>query len=428
MHAVQIELLEKSKRRVVAALCVTAVVMLVLAALRFVPLLNDALAGKPEYIRVLTETFARQLGTQMQMQVPVIVERDEHALCPAVNAPSLPDEEIRGTIYLLTYSEQQHLTCMTTYIVPTDDSRFSGLRSFTPSEGRNYGPALLHTIKAIAEDRMVQVYAPEYLKRLHWRYVPHFPLSPSEAASLRSQSYYSAAKQPGDSVSIDLDYGELRAELAKHHQQVNVALASVLAGCTALCLFLLRRFYLVYRTSSQFCRLYESKLTPRTFLRENITTKLDTARRQYFERQQQAQVRQREAEKMQTLRDTWLEGLRSALPDLCDEQLRGRIRYCLEREPNNLEQMKSLWVEVQEQAGLKTPADKLGLLLESAKPYCTDDEFLAGRAEAFAILNKSGFRAARTFAITMHDQYKTRAREMEELEESRRTTAYEALP
>ena len=90
--------------------------------------------------------------------------------------------------------------------------------------------------------------------------------------------------------------------------------------------------------------------------------------------------------------------------------------------------MKTLWVEVQEQAGLKTPADKLGLLLESAKPYCTDDEFRVGRAEAFAILNKSGFRVARTFAITMHDQYKTRAREMEELEDSRRTTAYEALP
>jgi len=85
--------------------------------------------------------------------------------------------------------------------------------------------------------------------------------------------------------------------------------------------------------------------------------------------------------------------------------------------------MKSLWVEVQEQMGLKTPADKLGSLLESAKPYCTDEEFLAGRAEAFAILNKSGFRAARTFAINMHDQYKTRAREMEELEDLRRTTA-----
>jgi hypothetical protein len=96
VHAVQIELLEKSKRRVVATLCVAAVVLLTLSALRFVPRLNDALAGKPEYIRVLTETFARQLGTQTQMQFPVIVEQDESAPCQAVNAPSLTDEEIRG--------------------------------------------------------------------------------------------------------------------------------------------------------------------------------------------------------------------------------------------------------------------------------------------------------------------------------------------
>lgn len=423
MHAVQIELLEKSKRRVVATLCVAAVVLLTLSALRFVPRLNDALAGKPEYVRVLTEAFARQLGTQTQMQFPVIVEQDESTPCQAVNAPSFSDEELRGTIYLLTYSERRHLTCMTTYIVPTDASRFSGLRSFTPSEGRNYGPAFLRTIKAIAQDRIAHVYAPEYLKRLHWRYEPHFPLSPSEAASLRSQSYYSDAKQPGGSVSIDLDYGELRAEVAERRGKVNVALACLLAGCTLLCLFLVRRLYLFYQASSQCCRLYESKLTPRTFLRENVTTKLSNARRQYFERQQQAQVRQREAEKLQTLRETWLEALRSTLPNLGDEQVRRRIQNCLQREPNDLEQMKSLWVEVQEKMGLKTPADKLGSLLESAKPYCTDEEFLAGRAEAFAILNKSGFRAARTFAINMHDQYKTRAREMEELEDLRRTSA-----
>ena len=85
--------------------------------------------------------------------------------------------------------------------------------------------------------------------------------------------------------------------------------------------------------------------------------------------------------------------------------------------------MRSLWVEIQEQRGQKGPAEKLSLLLESARPYCPEGEFLAGRAEAFAILNKWGFRAARTFAIAMHDQLKIRAREMEELENSDRNIA-----
>jgi len=76
--------------------------------------------------------------------------------------------------------------------------------------------------------------------------------------------------------------------------------------------------------------------------------------------------------------------------------------------------MRSLWVEVQEQAGLKTPAEKLNLLPESAKPHCTEEEFRACSDEAFVILKKSGFCAARMFAVTMHDQMKQRARELEE--------------
>jgi len=114
VHTVQVELIEKSKKRFIATICVTAVLLLVLSTLRFAPRFNDALAGKPEYVRVLTETFARQLATRTQMQFPVIVEQDEHATCQGVTAPSIPDEQIRGTIYLLTYSEQQRLTCLTT--------------------------------------------------------------------------------------------------------------------------------------------------------------------------------------------------------------------------------------------------------------------------------------------------------------------------
>ncbi len=341
----------------------------------------------------------------------------------AVRAPSILEEEIRGTIYLLTYSEQQDLTCITTYVVPTDAARFSILRSFAPAEGRNYGPALLGTVKAIAEDRIVHVYAPEYLRRLHWRYTPHFPLSPSEAATLRSQSYYSGATQPGGSVSIDFDYGELRAEVAKRHHKVNSALSVLMIGCLAPFLVLLRKLWLIYRTSSQHCRIYQAQLMPRAFLTENIATRISAARLQYFERQQQSQARLREEEKLRALRHGWVENLRSALPNLSDEQLRRRVQDCLEHEPQDLGQVKSLWVEVQEQTGLKTPADKLILLLESTKPYCTEEEFRAGRAEAFAILNKSGFRAARTFAITMHDHLRIRAREMEELENSNRSIA-----
>jgi hypothetical protein len=197
---------------------------------------------------------------------------------------------------------------------------------------------------------------------------------------------------------------------------VNSGLSVLLIGCVALSILLLRKLALAFRTLSRYCRVYQVQLTPRVFLKGNVATKLSVARRRYFERQQQAQTRLREDERLQALRTGWQEGLRAALPNLTDEQLRRRVQECLEHEPQDLEQMRSLWVEIQERAGQKSPAEKLSLLLESARVYCPEEEFLAGQAEAFAILNKSGFRVARTFAIAMHDQLKIRAREMEELE------------
>jgi len=416
MDIAQIELLDKSKRRILSALWLVAALLLVIVVFRFLPWINDALSGSPRYLLVLTETFARQLAEQTQMQFPVIVEHDEQGTCQAVNAPSVPDQEIRGTIYLLTYSEQQRLTCLTTYVVTaTDVSGSPTVHTFTPTEGQNYGPKMLAAVTAIPETRIIHSYTSEYLKRLHWRYTPHFPLSPSEAASLTSHSYYSGAKPAGGSVGIEFDYGELRTEVAQRHRKLNVALSWILVGDAALFLFLLGKLWALYRHSSHYSRLYELTLTPGIFLKTNIATELDAARRRYVERQQETQARVREQQKLQSLRKTWQEGLRSVLPNLADDELRARVQECLECETQNLEQLKSLWVEVQERTGAKTPADKLSLLLESIKPYSTEEEFRISHNEAFAILKKSGFRVARSFATALHDQFRARAREMEEL-------------
>jgi hypothetical protein len=72
----QIEHLDKRKRQLVSAIFLPTALLLLFSAVRFVPRLNDALSGKPEYVRILTEAFARQFATQTQMQFPVIVEHD----------------------------------------------------------------------------------------------------------------------------------------------------------------------------------------------------------------------------------------------------------------------------------------------------------------------------------------------------------------
>ena len=71
MDTEQIELLDKNKRRILFALWVAAAFLLVISVFRFVPRVNDALSGKPQYLRVLTETFARQFANQTQRQFPL---------------------------------------------------------------------------------------------------------------------------------------------------------------------------------------------------------------------------------------------------------------------------------------------------------------------------------------------------------------------
>lgn len=417
----EIELLEKRKRRALFILCLMVVVLAGCSVFRFVPRLDDFLSGKPQYVRALTDSLARQLATQSQM--PLIVEPDEKGSCQRLHAHPVPDEEVRGNLYVLTYSEQQHITCVTGYAVPQDATKFSNAREITPTEGTFFGPKLLQSVKGVPFDRSVHVYSPEYLRRLHWRYTQHFSLSPSEAASLASRSYYSAPEEPDGKANIELDYQEIRAEVATRHRQINLALDFVLIAFAAVLLSGGCTLLLVFRAASRYCRLYHFQLTAKTFLTENIATRAGGARQQYFAQQRQTQEQISEQERLRVLRLGWAESLRSALPSLTDEQLRSRVQACLGDEAQDLEEMKSLWVEIQERAGQKTPADKLNMLLESARSYSSEEEFRACREEAFAILAKSGFRSARNFAITMHDEFKIRAREMEESEKSDQSVA-----
>ena len=62
------------------------------------PPFNDIASGKPEYVRILTDVFARQLAAQTQRQLPAIVEQDEDAPCPGVNALTIAVEEF-GTLF-----------------------------------------------------------------------------------------------------------------------------------------------------------------------------------------------------------------------------------------------------------------------------------------------------------------------------------------
>jgi hypothetical protein len=419
----QLDSVQQIKRRSLFVLGLGTGALALCLILRFVPVLDDVLSGRPQYVRILTESFAQQLAQQTHLEFPVIVEKKEDEGCQSFQPASIPDNDVRGSIYVLTYSEAQRLTCITTYLVPLGAAGFADARTISPAEGENYGPRLLDSVKAVAFDRSAHVYAPEYLRRLHWRYKQHFPLSPDEAASLASRSYQLTPKPADGSGGIELSYQEIRAEVGKQHRRVNFLLALLLACLLGIMLTASARLLYLFRSASQYFGLYRQKLTPVMFLSEDLAVLSASARQRYFEQQQTGQERLREDERQKLLRIGFGHNLRSALPNLQDGELQARVGKCLAHESQDLETMKALWMEIQERTGRKTPLDRLRLLVESVEPYCSAEECQECRDEAFGILSKSGFRAARKFVIAAHERFKLRAREMEELMESDQNVA-----
>jgi hypothetical protein len=111
-----------------------------------------------------------------------------------------------------------------------------------------------------------------------------------------------------------------------------------------------------------------------------------------------------------------LEELRERLQVLSamagDESQRQRIEDCLHR--NSAEAVEALCDELRSHSSIRTPEDRLALLLESMNEYCDPERFQEYRAEAHRILESSGFRAAREFVVQAHTDLKRICRDLEE--------------
>jgi hypothetical protein len=168
-----------------------------------------------------------------------------------------------------------------------------------------------------------------------------------------------------------------------------------------------------YRKTSQYLLSYDHRLSLWNFLTQNISQRASDARTRHYEHEKARQEQERRAAAELMLREDLKERLRSALASVQDEELRQRIQECLGNSPD-LEVMKHLCAEAQKAGGLRSPEQKLASLLESLEPFCTETELVACRLEAAKILADSGFRSARNHVIGMHEQFRTRMRQIEE--------------
>jgi hypothetical protein len=413
----QIETLQKCKQRTLVIFIAAGIALLLACVLRVIPGLNDFLAGRPQYAKALTALMAQEFGKVAQDRFPVLL-RGEDDSCSPVPRVEIADDQIAGILYILTYSEGNRFSCITNYAVPIDPSRFANLQTLRPGAEWASGPSIDRPVKTIPIARSQHIYPAAYLKSLHWRMTPRFPISANEAAKLTPKHYESRnpAVPPNAQANIDIDFDKARALVRQPYDKINfwLSLALTCFGLMPLsCAFALA--YL-YRKSSQYLRVYGEKLPFSDFLRQDMKQRESVVRAKYFERERQRQAQQRKEAMEAFLRQDFEEKLRFALGNVHDERLRKRIEEGLNARSHDLDGMRQLWEEVEEAAGHKTPEERLALLLESTTPYCTEDELNACRKEALRIFTNSGFRDARNYAVATHDQFRLRMRQIEECE------------
>ena len=351
-------------------------------------------------MKAIATVFAQALADKTEHEFPVIVGGDEPHPCEDMHNSDLTDYD--EVYYVFTYSEKLHSVCFTGY---------AGVSGPTPTNtvvlsqtsGENYGRALTRPVRVTPMSHSLRVFTDEFLSLLDW----HKEMKPENKTITASHHYVSTtASQTNEDLTLNL-YA-LRAEVAKRHDALNHGLLWGMSFFSGVSVLSAGMVWLQFRQFRQYCLVRGLGLNLRTYLHEDLCSISDRAQKAYLLQQQHLSEAQRAENVLRRSKEetrTKLQGFLDLVPGV---QQRTSIRECLERD--ELEEMTMMLHELQDAAGQKTPEQRLALLLESLKPYCTDEVFENCESEAFQYLEQLGFRQARDFVVRTHNEFRTRAR------------------
>jgi len=402
----------QKQKKVFLSICLTGVSLLILTlCLRTIPSLNDAISGKPEYMRWIANKVAASIATRYGNEAAVIVLSDEKTNCRQISDLNVPNPD--NFYYVVSYSETAHSLCFITYVdLPKGWDEANSVTLY-PGAGHNYGQKLTEPARAVAVSQLQMVYPLAYLSLLHWR-AKIDSSSFKRAADAKFERWFSSSTEPGDSMDVEIDFPSLRADVGRRHRFVNQLLMAVIFAFAFLIAFAGYKAWSSYRQFGAFLARYHYPVSLAAYMRQDLAAITNRARETYQDEQKRALEKARLAilskRSKEAIRGR-LESIQSALPE---EQARIRVRECLARD--DLEEMKALIREMQGQVGQRSPEEKVTALLDSLKEYCTGEELDGFCAQAFQILASAGFRDARTFIVSAHDQLRARFKELEEQE------------
>ncbi|HKW75227.1 MAG TPA: hypothetical protein VJN64_06850 [Terriglobales bacterium] len=384
-----------------------ALCALVLAiALRYVPLINDALSGPPQSMRALAHEFARDLVEAGHGAQPLFVARDEAQQCRKLPLTSNFNEDAIAII--IYYAESTHSLCTVTYAGRVSKEQDSIATLLDPRTMESYGAGQLDgPVKGVPVSYFLKAFPPQLLALLDWH--RSWPSGDGTLGVPKLEENRSAVR--GSSEGLTMDLKRVRAEVGERHRKVNTLLNGailllfvtvVASGGLSLQLY---RELRAYRIA---CGL---PLTlPMFFLRPAHNLAAEAAAL-YREMDQARSV----AEKALQARQRRLADARSRLEFLLEREAgqehRSQIQACLETaDPDQMEELADQLLNL---PGQRTPEDRLKELLQSLNDLCALEEYEEHRKRAFELLNQGSFRIARDFLVRTHTQLRERARAAE---------------
>jgi hypothetical protein len=400
---------QKQKRACLILVTFTGIAALLCVVVRCVPILDDWISGPARPVRALAEQSAKAVAAATANEYPIIVTETESEACQ--NAQVAADSEYDDAFYVLFYSERSRSVCLTNYVHFPDGSHASGAAVLSENMGTNYGRKLTGIVRAVPFQNHLAIYPQQYLSLLHWRAHVVFPLANAELLNPRSQNLAPNAGT-SESVGVELDYQDLRAIVARRHNITNRVLTSALGALSVLMALFAARIWTIYRRFQSHCQAYGFAFDAKTYVQEDLNAVHERARRIYLIRQQEAQEQLRAESFLRHSLEEAKERLEFFQATVRDDRLRIEIEHCLQR--GQLDEMQALLQQRLNEAGHTNHDERLTLLLESLKPYCTPEEFESYFNEAFVQFGSSGFRPARDFVVRTHDELKLRARQSEQ--------------
>jgi hypothetical protein len=206
---------QNQKRAAVLTFVAASRTLLLCSLILSVPSIDDALTGRPEYLRWITDRTARAVAAS-----PVIARHDDAYDCDRVGNISAGDSD--DILHVFTYSETSHSLCFVTYQRARESVTQSSSEVLSSNSGQNYGRQLSTPIAAVPVGHLSIKFPESYLTLLHWkRHVNAALLARAGNAQLRQAMPPSMSVLP---VDVSLQLAELREAVAQRHNAVNAVL------------------------------------------------------------------------------------------------------------------------------------------------------------------------------------------------------------